>query len=333
MESNHIMVKQKLGFFDILKQPLNLTYKNTHFILLIFLSSLPLFCFLLYYELLLQKTLVRISEFVRHQHPDSFGYHWQTLLHTATRTIVIFSNNLIQLGILYLVPFHLLELCSVYVTVDSALKSHRPKRKPAIRAGAGLRGTVVTSIWVLFFSTCTLLGSTWLASIYYVILRNLGGKYNMYFGVFYRAACMALLAKYLEWSSIWNMAIVISVLEDKHGANALMLSASLIRGSERRRCQGLVISLVCSVFGLVLRGSCWFFACCGRRNGVVAHAGVFCILNVMKWVVFVVYFNSCKRQSLWRKGGGKAFGDNGWNAKTAYEVCVPPDDGLDVRTC
>ncbi|CAN6676098.1 unnamed protein product [Malus baccata var. baccata] len=177
MKSNHIMVKQKLGFFDILKQPLNLTYKNTHFILLIFLSSLPLFCFLLYYELLLQKTLVRISEFVRHQHPDSFG------------------------------------------------------------------------------------------------------------------------------------------------------------GSERRRCQGLVISLVFSVFGLALRGSCWFFACCGRRNGVVAHAGVFCILNVMKWVVFVVYFNNCKRQSLWRKGGGKAFGDNGWNAKTAYEVCVPPDDGLDVRTC
>ncbi|KAB2624699.1 hypothetical protein D8674_016359 [Pyrus ussuriensis x Pyrus communis] len=332
MESNHIMVKQKLGFFDILRQPLNLTYKNTHFILLTFLSSLPLFCFLLYYELLLQKTLVRISEFVRHQHLDSFGYDWQTLLHTATRTIVIFSNNLIQLGILYLVPFHLLELCSVYATVDSASKSHRPEQKPTIRAG--LRGTVVTSIWVLFFSTCTLLGSTWLASIYYVILRNLGGKYNMYFGVFYRAACMALLAKYLEWSTIWNMAIVISVLEDKHGANALMLSASLIRSSERRQHQGLVISLVFSVFGLGLRASCLFFACCGRRNGVVAHAGVFCIVNVMKWVVFVVYFNNCKRQSLGRKGGDEAFGDNGLrNAKTAYEVRVPPDDGLDVRTC
>ncbi|CAN6676099.1 unnamed protein product [Malus baccata var. baccata] len=159
MESNHIMVKQKKGFFDILKQPLILTYKNTHFILLTSLTSLPLFCFLLYYELLLQKTL-------------------------------------------------------------------------------------------------------------------------------------------------------------------------------RRRRQGLIISFVFFVFGLALRVSCWFFTCCGRRNGVVAHAGVFCIVNVMTWVVFVVYFNNCKRQSLGRKGCDEAFGDDGLrNAKTAYEVRVPPDEGPDVRTC
>ncbi|KAM0984097.1 hypothetical protein ACFX2I_011485 [Malus domestica] len=104
-------------------------------------------------------------------------------------------------------------------------------------------------------------------------------------------------------------------------------------GSERQRRQGLDISLVFSVFGLSLRGSCLFFACCGGRNGVVAHVGVFCIVNVMKWVVFVVYFNNCKRQSLVKKVDEVVVDDGLTNAKTAYDVHVPPDEGLDVRTC
>lgn len=296
MESNHTMLKQKLGFFDTLKQALSLIYNTSYFILLTFLSSLPLFCFSVYYELLLQRTLVQISEFVRQQHPSNYHHNWQTLLHTAARMTDKFPYNLIQLGFLYVVPLHLLELCTAFVTVDLASTTLAEGKKKASKAN--FRGTLVTSIWVLFFSTCTILGSVWLASIYYVILNNLGYNCKLYFGVLYRAACMALLAKYLEWRSIWNMAIVVSILEDANGANALILSAHLSRGNER---QGLLITLVFSLLGLALRWSGLYFKCYERGNGIFAQVGLFCIVNVMKWVVYMVYFDDCKKRILKKK--------------------------------
>ncbi|PQM40960.1 hypothetical protein Pyn_14291 [Prunus yedoensis var. nudiflora] len=138
MESHHTMLKQKLGFFDTLKQALSLIYNTNHFILLTFLSSLPLFCFSVYYELLLQRTLVQISEFVRQQHPSNYHHNWQTLLHTAARMTDKFLNNLIQLGFLYVVPLHLLELCTAFVTVDLAsttlAEGRKQHPKPSLEA-------------------------------------------------------------------------------------------------------------------------------------------------------------------------------------------------------
>ncbi|PQM40959.1 uncharacterized protein Pyn_14290 [Prunus yedoensis var. nudiflora] len=106
---------------------------------------------------------------------------------------------------------------------------------------------------------------------------------------------MALLAKYLEWRSIWNMAIVVSILEDANGANALILSAHLSRGNER---QGLLITLVFSVWGLALRWSGLYFECYERGNGIFAQVGLFCMVNALKWVVYIVYFYNCKKRIL-----------------------------------
>ncbi|XP_061994142.1 uncharacterized protein LOC133712081 [Rosa rugosa] len=297
MESNHIiMLKQKLGVFDILKEALYLICKNHSFIVLTFLTSLPFFCFSIYYESHLKRTLVQISEFLN-QNSGFFNYNWQTQLHTATSMAQMFSNNLIQLGLLYLIPLHLLELCSAFVIVDLASKLGGKGKFGEVSGGGSVtrmvrfKGTLVTSIWVLFLSTCTVVGSIWLVSVYYVLLRNFG-YYNTYCRVLYKAACMALLANYLEWGAIWNMGIVISILENRHGANALMFSAYLSRGRERR--QGLVLMLIFGVWGLGLRLACLFFKCYEGKGGIVAQMGLFCTGNVVKWVAFMIYSYNCK---------------------------------------
>ncbi|XP_024196509.2 uncharacterized protein LOC112199772 [Rosa chinensis] len=209
----------------------------------------------------------------------------------------MFSNNLIQLGLLYLIPLHLLELCSAFVIVDLASKLGGKGKSGEVSGGGSVtrmvrfRGTLVTSIWVLFLSTCTVVGSIWLVSVYYVLLRNFG-YYNAYCRVLYKAACMALLANYLEWGAIWNMSIVISILENRHGANALMFSAYLSRGRERR--QGLVLMLIFGVWGLGLRLACLFFKCYEGKGGIVAQMGLFCTGNVVKWVAYMIYSYNCK---------------------------------------
>lgn len=291
-----MMSKQMLGVFDILKEALSLIYKNHSFIVLAFLTSLPLFCFSIYYELHLQRTLLQISEFLK-QNPGFFNYNWQTQLHTITSMTRMFSNSLIQLGLLYLIPLHLLEICTAFVIVDLASKLQGKTTFREVFGGACLtkaarfRGTLVTSIWVLFLSTCTVVGSTWLVSVYYVILRNFE-YYNIYCRVLYKAACMALLANYMEWGAIWSMSIVISILENTHGANALMLSANLSRGRER---QGLVLTLIFGVWGFGLRLACLFFKGYEGRGGIVAQIGFLCTGNVVKWVAYMIYSYKCKK--------------------------------------
>ncbi|XP_004298587.1 PREDICTED: uncharacterized protein LOC101306912 [Fragaria vesca subsp. vesca] len=259
MESNHIMLKPKIGVFDILKESLYLICKSHTFIILTFLTSLPFFCFSIYYELHLQRTLVQILQFLK-QNSDFFNYNWQTQLHTTTSWTQMLSNNLIQLGLLYLIPLHLLEHCSAFVIVDLASKLEGKGKfrevsgSDSVTRAVRFRGTLVTSIW---------------------------------------AACMALLANYLEWGAIWNMSIVISILENTKGANALTLSAYLSRGRERR--QGLVLTLIFGVWGIGLKLTCLFFKHYERRGGIVAQIGLICTGNVVKWVAYMIYYQYCKK--------------------------------------
>ncbi|KAF5443190.1 hypothetical protein F2P56_035769 [Juglans regia] len=167
-----------------------------------------------------------------------------------------FSHQLVQLGFLYLVPFHLLELCTVIVTVDLASKIYAEDR-PILTLKEMLKKQI------------------------------------------YGARIRALLLKYLEWSAVWNVSIVISVLEGTFGVRAMALSARFNRGSERR---GLLLMAVFFVWGLGLRLPCLYFRCYeGEIMGIVAQVGLFCLGNVLKWVACMLYFYDCKKQTLEKK--------------------------------
>jgi hypothetical protein len=305
---------QELGVFDILKEALVIIFKNFNFIIFIFLVSIPLFCCLVYYE----RTLVETLNILRQTDLGFYDHNWSASLHhlPVIRMTKHVYYKLVQLGFLYLVQLNFIEFCTVIVTLDLASKIYAEERSITLKemkemihklyCGARVRGTFITSFYVLFSSTCTLIGLLCLVTTCFLLRLVLSGPnypvifkdYSVLNVVFYGAAFVVLLTKYLEWSAMWNMSIVISVLEGIYGDEAFALSDYYSKGSERR---GLLLMLVFFVWGLSLRLSCLYLGCYEGGRGMVVQTGLFCLGNVLKWVVCMVYFYDCKKRILEKK--------------------------------
>ncbi|WRX13902.1 hypothetical protein QQP08_006775 [Theobroma cacao] len=157
------MQNQTLELFSILKQALIIPCQNTNFILLSFLASLPLLCFMLFHEMILHRTLIATSEIFRQ--PPAYFSHWLIPVNATRSMANDFSYKLIQLGLLHLLPLHLLELCAVVVSVDLTAKTYT-KEKPTtpkemiqrLLNKARCKGILLTSSYVYLVSTCFLLG-------------------------------------------------------------------------------------------------------------------------------------------------------------------------------
>ncbi|BFG16461.1 hypothetical protein CerSpe_027350 [Prunus speciosa] len=308
MESNLTVKKnQKLEAFDILRKALIISARNINFFIFTILTSLPLFFFLVYYEIFLQNFLVEIFEIVKQSPGYDYCYSiWPTGLNVdITRKLnKEFLDELIQLCLLYLVPLHLLELSTVLVIGDLASKIYTEEgpmmslkemvNKPFDKAR--LKGTFITSVYVLFLSTCILLGLISLVTTYFVVLRNFGC--DVFFAALCLPAFVGLLALYLALSAVWNMSLVISMLDGVHGTGALALAIYYSRGSEW--C-GLRLMLVFFAWGEGLRLPCLYFGCYEGEYGIVAQISLFCLGNVLKWVVCVVYFYDCKNRAFKKK--------------------------------
>ncbi|XP_059448227.1 uncharacterized protein LOC132179507 [Corylus avellana] len=302
LEENTVTQNLKVGAFDIIKQASTIFSKNFNFIIFIFLISLPLFFFMVYYEIFLQRTLVDASNILNN--PSDYYYYYDWSISPSMPEKSTFLHQLVQLGLLYLVPRHLLELCTIIATVDLASKIHAEERVITLKEmidrpiyGAKARGTFVTSLCVLFLSTCTLSGLIWLVTTYYAVWRQ--SIFAVFFLVFYGPIFVALLTKYLEWSAVWNMSIIISVLEEgTYGIEALLHSAYFSRGSKRR---GLLLMLVFFVWGQGLRLASLYFGCYEEGRGIVVQVGLLWLGNVLKWVVCIPYFYDCKKRAFEKK--------------------------------
>ena len=79
---------------------------------------------------------------------------------------------------------------------------------------------------------------------------------------------------------------------------AFALSAYFSKRIGRR---GLLLMLVFLVWGLSLRLPCLYFGCYEGGRGIVAQICMFCLGNVLKWVVCTVYFCDCKKRILEKK--------------------------------
>ncbi|KAI5352381.1 PREDICTED: transmembrane [Prunus dulcis] len=316
MESNLIMKNQKLEAFGILRKALIISTRNTNFFIFIILTSLPLFCFLVYYESSLQKSLVEISKILNPLHNNVHSYNayfnlsWSIPLDIAKKLNKEFPYELTHLGLLYLVPLHLLKLSTVIVIVHLASKIyteeipttmtfkemvHRPFGKTR------LKGTFVTYVYVLFLSTFTLLGLAWLGITYYALFRDFSFMDDR---VSYAVLCwpsfVALLAMYLAWSSVWNVSVVISILEGTRGIKAFGQAIYLTSGCEWR---GFILMLIFCAWEVGLRLPCLYIGSYERGNyiGLVAQVSLFCFGNVLKWVACMIYFYDCKNRALEKK--------------------------------
>ncbi|KAJ9709003.1 hypothetical protein PVL29_000817 [Vitis rotundifolia] len=286
MTGTNIMWKE-LCFLDLIKEALKIPYKNTNFIIFSLFSSLPL-------------TLAETIEILTLPPGYSYRWNWPVSTHIARRLTGGFFLKFVQLGLLYMLPLHLLEFFDSVVTVNLASKL-QPEEKPmALRQmvrelfhKAKLKGPFITSVYVLLRSTCALLGLVWLFVNYYFISRRFWHEDYIEVNRFF--FLMSLLTKYLDWSMEWNMSIVLSILEEPCGAEAFAVSSHFSRGSEK--C-GRLLVLVFLVWGLGLRLACLQARCNVRGSGILIQVMLLCMGNVVKWMVFMVYFHNCKKRIL-----------------------------------
>ncbi|KAJ1379884.1 hypothetical protein SESBI_46490 [Sesbania bispinosa] len=313
MESESNQVKQNMGLklevLDILKETVMIYVKNINFIIFTLLTSLPFFCGMVYFEILFQQIVVETPEIIpllpfyeRYSYNEYYIYDNGII----DSTIKSFSKDhlpvLIQLGFIYLVPLHVLELCSAVLTMDLASKLRSEENKMSLKQMfqnsidiSMMKGTFITSLYMLFWSSCLLTAFPWTLTNCYSLFRVFGGYI---FLVVCGLAFVKLLMMYLEWSAIWNMSIVISVVDGIYGIGALRVSYFFSRGNQKR---GLILMLVFFALGLCLRLSCLFFGCYKGGNGIFLQIGLLTVVNTLKWVACVIYFNDCKERKMEKK--------------------------------
>ncbi|XVE85045.1 hypothetical protein DITRI_Ditri17bG0060900 [Diplodiscus trichospermus] len=271
-DRSQIILKEKLEFLDILKQALEIPRQHIKFIIFTIFTSLPYFCLSVFFEVVLQQTLLDTFNFFK---PTSYYpyYDWDLITFRVDqhRLMGNLSGQWIKLCLLYLLPCHLLWLLNIVMTVNAASMIYLAKKPTS------LRDMTVQKTRPYDYFLCSSIT------------------------IFHAAVFIALLVKYSEWSAGWSMALVISVLEETDRIEAFQLSAYFGKGSTQR---GLALMFVFVAWEIVLRLPSVLGSCSGRVGGLLfisVCSGLIFIGNLMKWVVCVVYFFDCKKRILEKK--------------------------------
>ncbi|XP_050224415.1 uncharacterized protein LOC126674084 [Mercurialis annua] len=320
MENNQVlMMKNKLEFLGIIKESSKIIFKNPKFIIFILLTSSPYFCTLLllqvnFHQALLHSLKSKLTTLFddHHQTEPTHGHlHFYSPPTTTEVFFEIFQNVIppfILPALFYSTISHLVYLFTtiyaVYLTsmVYSQEEDHEPVEFKKILhrpfKKVGFKGPLVTLIYVVVLTSLTWIGIISL-STHFIILNHLS---NTILKAVFGLAILALLMKYIEWSCIWSMGMVISILEEKHGDVALGVSAYISRG--RRKC-GFLVMLVFFVWWVVLRLMGVYGMWSGKsRNWVMVCGGeIFLgwLGNVGNWIVVTVYYYDCKKRFLEKK--------------------------------
>ncbi|GLT36530.1 hypothetical protein SLA2020_109030 [Shorea laevis] len=297
MGSKHVLQKQKLEFLDIIKEAMFIPVKNINFFFFIIITSFPLFCFSVSSEIWLQSTFTEILHTLNYQPSFHLPSTWPTPFVIITNLDDELVYKLVQLSLLYLVSLPLLEFCSAFMTINVASDIYTEERKMSLKEivqkpihKAKLRAAFITFVYAHVLSTCTLLGLMWVVTACYANFWN--SAVSVFFAVYHAAAFVALLMKHMEWSAAWKVSVVISIVEEKYGMDALVISDYFNRGSERR---GLFLMLFFSGLDFVIRVVGLY--CCG----IIFQVCLLCLCNTMKWMASMVYFYDCKSRVLWKK--------------------------------
>ncbi|KFK44456.1 hypothetical protein AALP_AA1G259100 [Arabis alpina] len=320
-------MEEKQSVIELLKRAAKLLFGNINLAFFLFLCSLPLFCFLIFFELSLQTTISLAYQFLSEQ--LSFEDYYTLKDHEDLSENVLIPW-LIQTSLLYLIPYSLLDLLTtttivavssiVYTSEDKPLGLLYLVQRTIKICQNRVGGCLITSLYVLFWSTSVFFG-LFSDSTNYLFIVSFSRRYEIFLDLgamlfhvmvvlIHGTVFVVLTAKFSKWSAGWNMGMVISVLEEDedgqgiYGSDAFSLSAWYGRGHEKR---DLWMMLVFLVLALAMRLPCLYSKCSesSSRNGVLytsLYVGFICVGNVLKWVACVVSYHDCKTRVFEKKG-------------------------------
>lgn len=322
---------KQLKSLKILKSSVNNITSNTKFMFFMILSLLPFFAFIIFLEIEIKPIKDAILNLLLPT-PIPYIYDISTQVRLKSDDEEDPRRKLYRI-IFDLFPFHLglvplVELLSSTVIIYIAAKVYESEEdadstspRMVFYQKNSFKGPFITSLWVQLFSDSTLFGVIW-AVVNHLIVTN-GFNYSSYYYyyeftydfvlqkglivyilslVIHGAIFMGLLKKFLEWSVLWNMGIVISVLEEESGTDALDMSAYY--GTHCKR-TGFELMLVFVSYSVLLRlpfmvARMFNYVSFGVLE-IVIIAGLICLGSLIRWVAFVLYYYDCKAQLLFKK--------------------------------
>ncbi|KAL9240936.1 hypothetical protein vseg_015101 [Gypsophila vaccaria] len=286
----------------VLQSALKNITSDTKCMFLMILGTFPLLAFMVIYECNVQNLVDVVSELVVQ---PSQTYYYDVDL---DKFIFHDENDRSRRGvrsILQLVPFYmiftpLVELLSITMITKLAAKTYAGETEMTVCdvfcQKNRLKGTLVTSLLAQLLSTSNIVGLFWTLANYYVLTSS-GFYYDTYLPRdmymnsllvgFHAVFFLAFLYKFLDWSAIWNMAIVVSVLEDEFGFEALEVSGYCRKHGKQT---GFQLMCVFFVYSVVIRLPLLF----GGVIVTVIVVVLFCLGNLVKWVALVLYYYKCK---------------------------------------
>ncbi|KAL4378719.1 hypothetical protein GQ457_02G020150 [Hibiscus cannabinus] len=293
-----------LGLLEIIRESLKIPLKNPHFIFLTLLTSFPLFCFLVFYEIILQQILIE-SAGILHKTSEPlaelFGNGYERL-HEMGNLLGKVSPMVLLLGFLFTVTLHFLDLFNTTATVDIASKIHAGEIPFSLKHmicrslnETRFKAPLITSLCSLSLASLIHLGLLSFATYIYMTAAAAGIFFVSIFVVLF----LALLAKYVEWSGIWNVGIVISILEDNRQGDVALLVSSYLTRCNRRGGFMLMLGFLAWRFGLrfAFLYHRWNYGNSSIVGITAVHIGLVCLGNLLKWVALMLYFYDCRKQS------------------------------------
>ncbi|XP_022150096.1 uncharacterized protein LOC111018356 [Momordica charantia] len=307
MDSHQILVKPKLGFSTSFREAFKIVSHHSNFISLIIFFSFPLFASLLAHHTLLHPTFIQFLKLLSHNIICRLSVATDCFLQQLPSINDIFEVTLSQ-SQWFLISTPLstsviffLDILSTISTVSISAAFYGGNSQKGFKemlvevrklVALRLRGSLETSLYALLLASLTLLGLVALSTN-----MNLMPKSSFIFGPLF----VVLLTKYIEWSAVWNMGIVITILDKNQGYIAIGVAAYLSRGSRKLGFSLMLVFFALKVaLGLPCLYALWNEGNCGVLGNVVS-VSLSCVGNVVMWVVLTVYFYDCKRQFLEKK--------------------------------
>ncbi|XP_057528794.1 uncharacterized protein LOC130807556 [Amaranthus tricolor] len=283
---------QELKSFEILISALKIFTSNIKFMLFIVCCILPLYIFMVFSEIKLQEAI-------------------DYALSNSTKD---FIPAILKLCLFYVFLYPILECVSICYTIKIAEKLHVGEKQVTIKhilnQKLSLKCPFITYLYVYFQSSVTFLGLLGVLGnykifsfiSYYSYLEYVEIGLNILSISFHSMIFFGLLYKYLEWSAIWNLGMVISVMEEQNGIAVLGISDYYGKKCKKT---GFELMLVFFLTGNVLRVFCLYGGLCnGSFAGVLitcVNIMLFLLANLVKWITFLLYYYHCKQQIMEKK--------------------------------
>ncbi|XP_022983225.1 uncharacterized protein LOC111481871 [Cucurbita maxima] len=324
MENHQILSKSKLDFSASFREAFKILFNHPNFISLIIFLSLPLLASLSAHNILLHPTFIQFLRFLSHKNPYDpsltsiimcqilegtacFSQLSSTLSHGFLISIFVSSALIFFLDLLNTIA--IVSISASLYGGNSQMGFKEMLVQVRKMVALKLRGSLATSLCSVLLASLTLLGLVALSKDFFLMatgsshmsITNTFLLQLFIFTFIFGTPFVVLLGKYVEWSAVWNMGIVISILDKNQGYIAIGVASYLSRGSRKLGFSLMMVFFVLKmVFGFPCLYALWNERSCGVWENVV-FVSLNGVGNVVMWVVLMVYFYDCKRELLEKK--------------------------------